>query len=127
MTNIALSFDRMAARAIRKRPLGRLGIAATLAAILLGATARVMSDVVRYIEIISYSLITLLGLRLLWVKGSAAIASFRELQAEHEHEQPAGHRAPWQVERSGRCAWPALVAASREEQPDDDAQQGRHR
>src|SRR5690606_32232203 len=48
-----------------------------------------MSDVVRYIEIISYSLITLLGLRLLWVKGRAAIASFRELQAEHEHFQHA--------------------------------------
>ncbi|MDT3685748.1 MAG: nickel/cobalt transporter [Pseudorhodoplanes sp.] len=60
-----------------------------VAAILLGATARVMSDVVRYIEIISYSLITLLGLRLLWVKGRAAIASFRELQAEHEHFQHA--------------------------------------
>jgi nickel/cobalt exporter len=60
-----------------------------VAAILLGATARVMSDVVRYIEIISYSLITLLGLRLLWVKGSAAIASFRELQVEHEHFQHA--------------------------------------
>jgi nickel/cobalt exporter len=60
-----------------------------IAAILLGATARVMSDVVRYIEIISYSLITLLGLRLLWVKGCAAIASFRALQAEHEHFQHA--------------------------------------
>lgn len=60
-----------------------------IAAILLGATARVMSDVVRYIEIISYSLITLLGLRLLWVKGSAAIASFRALQAEHEQFQHA--------------------------------------
>jgi nickel/cobalt exporter len=60
-----------------------------VAAILLGATARVMSDVVRYVEIISYSLITLLGLRLLWVKGRVAIASFRELQAEHEYFQHA--------------------------------------
>ena len=58
-----------------------------IAAVLLGATARVMSDVVRYIEILSYSLITLLGLRLLWVKGRAAIASFHELQAEHEQFQ----------------------------------------
>lgn len=39
MTKTALSYDRMAARAIRKRPLGRLGIAATLAAILLGGCA----------------------------------------------------------------------------------------
>lgn len=60
-----------------------------IAAILLGATARVMSDVVRYIEIISYSLITLLGVRLLWVKGRMAIATFRELQTEHEHFQHA--------------------------------------
>ena len=61
-------------------------------AILLGATARVMGDIVRYIEIISYSLITLLGARLLWVKGRAAIADFRGLQTEHEHFQHAhGH------------------------------------
>lgn len=60
-----------------------------IAAVILGATARVMSDVVRYIEIISYSLITLLGLRLLWVKGRAAIASFLQLQAEHEEFQHA--------------------------------------
>lgn len=41
-----------------------------VAAILLGATARAMSEVVRYIEIISYSLIALLGLRLLWVRAA---------------------------------------------------------
>jgi nickel/cobalt transporter (NicO) family protein len=40
---------------------------------------------VRYIEIVSYSLIALLGLRLLWVKGRAAIATFWQLQAQHEH------------------------------------------
>jgi nickel/cobalt exporter len=60
-----------------------------VAAVLLGATARVMSDVVRYIEIISYSLIALLGARLLWVKGRAAIAAFYGLQAEHEQFQHA--------------------------------------
>jgi nickel/cobalt transporter (NicO) family protein len=60
-----------------------------VAAVLLGATARVMSDVVRYIEIVSYSLIALLGLRLLWVKGRAAIATFWQLQAQHEHFQHA--------------------------------------
>lgn len=60
-----------------------------VAAVLLGATARVMSDVVRYIEIISYSLIMLLGLRLLWVKGRAAIATFWQLEAQHEQFQHA--------------------------------------
>jgi ABC-type nickel/cobalt efflux system permease component RcnA len=58
-------------------------------AILLGATARAMNDVVRYIEIFSYALITLLGLRLLWVKGRAAIATFWALQAEHDQFQHA--------------------------------------
>lgn len=64
-----------------------------VAAILLGVTARVMSDVVRYIEIVSYALITLLGARLLWVKGRAAITSFRGLQAEHDHFQHADAHA----------------------------------
>jgi ABC-type nickel/cobalt efflux system permease component RcnA len=39
------------------------------AAILLGATAKMMGDAVRAIEITSYGLIILLGARLLWVKG----------------------------------------------------------
>jgi len=60
-----------------------------VAAVLLGATARVMSDVVRYIEIVSYSLITLLGARLLWVKGRAAIATFWQLQEQHTQFQHA--------------------------------------
>ena len=40
-----------------------------IAAILLGATAKLMGDTVRVIEIVSYGLIALLGARLLWVKG----------------------------------------------------------
>ena len=36
-------------------------------AALLGATAKVMGDTVRVIEIVSYALILLIGLRLLWV------------------------------------------------------------
>jgi nickel/cobalt exporter len=39
------------------------------AAVLLGATAKMMGDAVRVIEIISYGLIVLVGARLLWVKG----------------------------------------------------------
>ena len=45
-----------------------------IAAILLGATAKAMGDTVRVIEIVSYALIILIGLRLLWVKGRAFLA-----------------------------------------------------
>lgn len=55
-----------------------------IAAALLNATARTMSDAVRYIEIASYGLIVLLGLRLLWAKGNAFIATMR---ARPEHSR----------------------------------------
>jgi ABC-type nickel/cobalt efflux system permease component RcnA len=43
------------------------------AAILLGATAKMMGDAVRVIEAVSYALIALIGARLLWVKGRALL------------------------------------------------------
>jgi nickel/cobalt exporter len=46
-----------------------------IAAALLGATAKMMSDAVRWIEIASYALIVLLGARLLWSKGRAFLAA----------------------------------------------------
>ena len=46
-----------------------------VAAVLLGATAKLMGDTVRVIEIVSYSLIVLLGARLLWVKGHGFLAA----------------------------------------------------
>src|SRR5512135_3288316 len=48
-----------------------------VAAVLLGATAKAMGDTVRVIEIVSYALIIAIGLRLLWVKGSALLALLR--------------------------------------------------
>src|SRR5471030_1483315 len=42
-----------------------------IAAVLLNATAKTMGNAVRVIEIVSYALIVLIGLRLLWVKGRA--------------------------------------------------------
>ncbi len=53
-----------------------------IAAVLLGATAKAMGDTVRVIEIVSYALIVLIGLRLLWVKGRA----FLHLLRPHSHE-----------------------------------------
>jgi len=52
-----------------------------VAAVLLGATAKLMGDTVRFIEIVSYSLIVLLGARLLWVKGHGFLGALRELRA----------------------------------------------
>jgi nickel/cobalt transporter (NicO) family protein len=52
-----------------------------IAAVLLGATAKIMGDTVRVIEIVSYGLIVLLGARLLWVKGRGFVSAFRAVEA----------------------------------------------
>jgi nickel/cobalt exporter len=54
-------------------------------AVLLGATAKVMGDTVRVIEIVSYGLIVLIGLRLLWVKGRAFLKLLWPAKVEHAH------------------------------------------
>lgn len=61
-----------------------------IAAALLGATAKAMGNAVRVIEIVSYGLIVLIGLRLLWVKGRALIGLLRGKPA-HEHHHHAHH------------------------------------
>jgi nickel/cobalt transporter (NicO) family protein len=50
-----------------------------IAAALLNATATAMKNVVNVIETACYSLIILIGLRLLWVKGRAFVGGFRNL------------------------------------------------
>ena len=50
-----------------------------IAAVLLGATAKMMGDTVRVIEIVSYGLIVLLGARLLWVKGHGFMSALHAL------------------------------------------------
>jgi len=50
-----------------------------VAAVLLHATASTMNSAVNWIETLSYTLIIVVGLRLLWVKGGAFIAALREL------------------------------------------------
>jgi nickel/cobalt transporter (NicO) family protein len=67
-----------------------------VAAVLLNATAATMGRAVNIIEIISYSLIILIGVRLLWVKGRAFIAALRTLNrpaAVGAAVTPAGHHA----------------------------------
>lgn len=58
-----------------------------IAAALLGATAKVMGDAVRYIEIASYALIALLGAGLLWVKGRGFIAAMKGTETGHDHHR----------------------------------------
>ena len=53
-------------------------VVVAVAAVLIGATAKMMGDTVRVIEIASYALIVLLGARLFWVKGRGFL---RALQA----------------------------------------------
>src|SRR5215207_4982213 len=50
-----------------------------IAAVILNATARQMCDAGRVIELASYALIALLGLRLIWVKGKGFIREARGL------------------------------------------------
>ena len=70
-----------------------------IAAALLSASAATMGRAVNIIEIVSYSLIILIGLRLLWVKGRAFIALLRTLHrpaavgaaVTPRHHQHASH------------------------------------
>lgn len=66
-----------------------------IAALVLGATARSMGLAVRYIELISYALIAVIGARLVWVKGGtmlSALARMRKGQSRREHHR--GHQHP---------------------------------
>ena len=56
-----------------------------IVAMLLGATSKAMGDTVRVIEVVSYGLIVLIGLRLLWVKGRAFLALLRPQKPAHDH------------------------------------------
>ena len=63
-----------------------------VAAAMLGATAKAMGETVRVIEIVSYALILLIGLRLLWVKGRAFLRLLqRETHAHHTHDHAHHH------------------------------------
>jgi nickel/cobalt transporter (NicO) family protein len=61
-----------------------------IAAVLIGATAKMMGDTVRVIETLSYLLIMALGARLLWVKGNGFAAALRETLAPTVALRPAG-------------------------------------
>jgi nickel/cobalt exporter len=74
-----------------------------IAAVLLNATARTMATAVYWIEVVSYSLIIAIGLRLVWVKGHALISELRAIRSPkpvgaaatpahaHHHHDQHGH------------------------------------
>jgi nickel/cobalt exporter len=62
-----------------------------VAAVLLNATAHVMGQTVRVIEMVSYALIVLIGLRLLWVKGRAFLRLLRPQHEHHDHAHAHDH------------------------------------
>ena len=72
-----------------------------IVAVLIGATAKLMGETVRIIEIVSYALIVLVGARLFWVKGRGflhALHAVRSGSEPAEAAQPAeaadhGHHA----------------------------------
>jgi nickel/cobalt transporter (NicO) family protein len=64
-----------------------------IAAVLLGATAKLMGETLRVIEIVSYGVIVLLGARLLWVKGHGLLRAWRAVKAPPEKPSLCGHAA----------------------------------
>jgi len=62
-----------------------------IAAVLLGATAHMMGNAVRAIEMVSYALIVVIGLRLLWVKGRAFVRLLRPQHEHHDHSHSHAH------------------------------------
>ena len=62
-----------------------------VAALLIGATAKMMGDTVRVIEVASYALIVLLGARLFWVKGRGFLHALHAMQSESSNVHGDGH------------------------------------
>jgi nickel/cobalt transporter (NicO) family protein len=60
-----------------------------VAALLLGATAKMMGDTVRVIEIVSYALIVLVGARLFWVKGRGFLRTWHAVVSGAKEDRPA--------------------------------------
>jgi nickel/cobalt exporter len=62
-----------------------------VAALLIGATAKMMGDTVRAIEIVSYALIVLLGARLFWVKGRGFLHALHAMRSASANAHAEGH------------------------------------
>ena len=62
-------------------------------AVLIGATAKMMGDTVRVIEIVSYALIVLLGARLFWVKGRSFLNTLHTVRSPELAPTAAGRES----------------------------------
>ncbi len=62
-----------------------------VAALLIGATAKMMGDTVRAIEVASYALIVLLGARLFWVKGRGFLHALHAMRSGSANAHGDGH------------------------------------
>jgi nickel/cobalt transporter (NicO) family protein len=60
-----------------------------VAAVLIGATAKIMGDAVRGIETVCYAFIIVVGARLLWVKGKSFLAILRKVRPAGEPTKEA--------------------------------------
>jgi nickel/cobalt transporter (NicO) family protein len=65
-------------------------VVVAVAAALLGVTAKAMGKTVRVIEVVSYALILLIGLRLLWVKGRAFFQALGLGNESNAHKRDHG-------------------------------------
>jgi nickel/cobalt transporter (NicO) family protein len=70
----------------------------SVAAVMLGATAKLIGETVRVIEIVSYGLIILLGARLLWVKSRGFVSAVHAYRTNPKLV-PCGHE-PYHCEAS---------------------------
>jgi nickel/cobalt transporter (NicO) family protein len=75
-----------------------------IAAVLLGATARLISSTVNLIETASYVLIVLIGARLLWVKGRSFCNAVHDLRAEPSWSDSGGATPTRAAGRQVHCA-----------------------
>ena len=121
----------------------------SVAALILGATAKMMGDTVKVIETVSYSLIVLLGARLFWVKGKSFLHAWRAFRAaggaaagtkKHSHHAHAAHAhqahetqaydvliaASYVHAAHDHCEHPAHEAHSHEEHADETHEQHEH-
>jgi nickel/cobalt exporter len=62
-----------------------------VAAVLLNATAKAMGDTVRVVEVVGYTLIVVIGFRLLWVKARALLRLLLPQHAHHAHHDHHDH------------------------------------
>jgi nickel/cobalt exporter len=66
-------------------------ILVAVAALFIGATAKMMGETVRVMEIVSYALIVLLGARLFWVKGRGFLHALHAMRSASPNAHGEGH------------------------------------